>query len=218
MTEDDTWQSNFIEFKSGLLSRVQGAAQTWLSSLSLLLGLYTTAVVVNGGSAIVDLPGGVVVRALAVAFAVAVFGLSMSAVAYGAMATFGGLGLLAESPPMFSKDWIDNLWNGLDLAADATWETYKQRTEQQAGRRRKYLHHSRVLGVFAGLVAGLFALLVLTLRAFASTPVPAPTDLIVVHGGGQVTCGAATTDAAGRVYVAGVSLSDATQLIRVDHC
>jgi hypothetical protein len=88
--EADSWKKDYDDFVHGRMARVQTAAQQWLVTMTALLGLFSTAIIVGGANTIdkVSLP-----QPLVIALAAVVYLLALAAEIYGALATFGGLGL-----------------------------------------------------------------------------------------------------------------------------
>jgi hypothetical protein len=226
-----SWRREFQEWKHGRAARMQTSAQSWLGVMTTLLGLFSTVVVINRGTALSELPVGTVGRGLLFGLAVIAYGLAFAAVVSGALATFSGLGLglvtrprlkgwLGRLPdPLRAKavEWV-TLWSPSPLAGhpDFRWETYRDHQLSQADKLRRYLHRSRLLGIAAAFLAAVLALVVLGIGAFAH-PSQSPSSVVVVHGG-QVTCGSINVGADGRTRVGGREISRATQVVAVAHC
>jgi hypothetical protein len=231
-SEAAAWEREFQQFVHGRVALTQTGAQSWLAVMTTLLGLFSAVVVVNGSTAISELPVGPVGRVLVFGFAVLVYGLTFIAVIYGALATFGGLGLGLPGPPLPNtlnrlspgplRPVGKKLWEWWTPTPMAHWlpilsgETYRIHQLPLADRLRRYLRRSRLLGIAAALLAGGLALMVLGIGAFVH-PVQAPASVVVVQGG-QVMCGSIKVDANGQTLVGGRVISRATQVVVVAHC
>jgi hypothetical protein len=158
------------DFIVGRYGRVQAAAQTWLSIMTTLFGLFTTVVVVGGAKTISEIQGGLPWRVGVVVGAAAVFLLAFAATMYGLFASWGGLGGLKnekDDPKAGQSGWsgLRSMWSPEDLTLpdveDADWQKFRAYTVIRANRNRKRLHRSRVLSVMAVASAGLlgFALI-----------------------------------------------------------
>ena len=89
---DKTWQTEMQTFIVGRYDRVQTAAQTWLTIMTTLFGVFSTVVVVSGAKTIMDLKGGLPWQIPVIIGAFAVFALAFAATMYGLFASWGGLG------------------------------------------------------------------------------------------------------------------------------
>jgi hypothetical protein len=89
---DKTWQTEMQTFIVGRYDRVQTAAQTWLTIMTTLFGVFSTVVVVNGAKTIKELKGGLPWQIPVIIGAFAVFALAFAATMYGLFASWGGLG------------------------------------------------------------------------------------------------------------------------------
>ena len=94
VVEDDNWKTEMQNFILNRYARVQTAAQTWLTIMTTLFGLFSTVVVVSGAKTISDIQGGLPWRIGVVAGAGAVFVLALAATGEGLLASWGGLGSL----------------------------------------------------------------------------------------------------------------------------
>jgi len=88
---DSTWQTEMQTFIVGRYDRVQTAAQTWLTIMTTLFGVFSTVVVVSGGKTISEIQD-LRLRIVVVVVAALVFGLAFAATMYGLFASWGGLG------------------------------------------------------------------------------------------------------------------------------
>jgi hypothetical protein len=123
------------------------------------------------------------------------FVFAMLAMIAGAAATWGGLSALDGAlPPVreggvfrpilffaFDREPLPEFPPAPNDNNGAKWEIRYRRT---AVSRRNLLHASRTLGVFTVAIVAALAVVLLLAGAVA----PAPTDVIVVHGG-HLTCG-----------------------------
>jgi hypothetical protein len=118
----------------------------------------------------------------------------------------GWLGKLPETVQGKAMEW-SAFWSPISLTAhpDYTWETYRNRQLRQADQLRRYLHRSRLLGIAAAFLAGVLALVVLGIGAFAEHA-PTPTSVVVIADG-VVTCGAIDVGADGQTRVGGRVIS-----------
>jgi len=164
---DARWQTEMQDFIVGRYGRIQAAAQTWLSIMTGLFGLFSTVVVVSGAKTISEIHGGQPWRIGVVVGAVAVFVLAFVATMYGLFASWGGLGGLKneqDDPKEPPSGWqeLRSIWSptGLTVAEveDARWPSFREYTVIRANRNRKHLHRSRVLGVTSVAAAGLLGL------------------------------------------------------------
>lgn len=89
---DSTWQTEMQTFTVSRYDRVQAAAQTWLTIMTTLFGVFSTVVVVSGARTIKEIKGGLPWQIGVVAGAFAVFALAFAATMYGLFASWGGLG------------------------------------------------------------------------------------------------------------------------------
>jgi hypothetical protein len=228
------WTRELQDFTTRRLALVQTAAQSWLAVMTTLLGLVSVVAVLNHGTAISELPIGLLGRAAVFAVAVVVYLLAFIAVVYGALATFGGLGLPkpqdAPSPaaagsrraqprqqaPLHAK--LHEWWTPIPDAGrpEPGWEEYKRSRVRQADEFCRYLHRSRILGVLAALGVGVLAIVVLGIGAFHH-PQQAGPSVVVVHDG-QVTCGSISLGADGQTRIGGRVIAKATQVAVVAHC
>ncbi len=101
---DSTWQTEMQNFIVGRYDRVQAAAQTWLTIMTTLFGVFSTVVVVSGARTIHDIHGGLPWRIGLVAGAAAVFVLAFVATMYGLFASWGGLGADLQREPKTEAD------------------------------------------------------------------------------------------------------------------
>jgi hypothetical protein len=191
--EDQRWEREREDAEHTRLARVQSSANVWLGILGTLFGLSGAVVLVKGSTAFVTsthnawLHWGLIVL-VGTTFAVAILALMM-----GGAATWGGLVNPADPHPA-KHPFLDQLilafggtdskesikyWQGND-----TPETYKDKYNRWADRRRAYLHASRGLGVAAALLAGCVVIWIFA----AGTASQASPDIIVIHQG-RVTCG-----------------------------
>jgi hypothetical protein len=186
---DSAWQNQMQNFFVGRYDRVQAAAQTWLTIMTTLFGVFSTVAVIGGPKTITEIHGGLGWRIGVVAGAAAVFVLAFAATMYGLFASWGGLGAGLEpeqnnKPVPHGRPWpwfpvltvvvsaevfwqeLREMWSPQDLTlaeiADPLWHRYRSEYAlKRANRNRRRLHRSRVLGVAAVVVAGLlgFALI-----------------------------------------------------------
>jgi hypothetical protein len=161
------WQTVMQNFIVGRYDRVQAAAQTWLTIMTTLFGVFSTVVVVSGARTISEIHGGLPWRIGVVAGAAAVYLLAFVATMYGLFASWGGLGAGLQHEPK-KPVWreLKDMWWPKDLTLAEIkypdWHNYRGKyTLDRANQNRKRLHRSRVLGVTAVAFAGLlgFALI-----------------------------------------------------------
>jgi hypothetical protein len=163
-----TWETAVQNFIVGRYDRVQAAAQTWLTIMTTLFGVFSTVVVVSGAKTITEVKGGLPWQWGVLAGAAAVFLLAFAATMYGLFASWGGLGAgLQEEPKKRVWQELKDMWwpapLKLDDIEDLYWQRYRRKyTLDRANLNRKRLHRSRVLGVAAVTCAGglAFALIV----------------------------------------------------------
>src|SRR5262245_30621939 len=219
--EAQAWTDDYHAFLRGRVASVQRAAQAWLGVMTTLLSLFSILVLLNQGQALGDLPIGTGWLAVLYAVAALAFGLAFVALVLGARATFGGLGMGGDDSQAGGPA---GLWHSLHkewkpdpvpVSWDRDWREYREH-QARADVLRKYLHRSRILGVLAAVVVGVLSLAVLGIGAFGE-PDEAPTKVVVVDRG-RVYCGPLTTDAQGRVTIAGQTFRRATQVLRVGSC
>jgi hypothetical protein len=161
---DSAWETQTHNFIVGRYDRVQAAAQTWLTIMTTLFGVFSTVVVVSGPKTISDIHGGLPWRIGVAAGAAAVFVLAFAATMYGLFASWGGLG--AGLKPEEKKNfWLElkEMWQPEPLDPAETiapgWKKYRDKyTVDRANQNRKRLHRSRILGVTAVTCAGGLAL------------------------------------------------------------
>jgi hypothetical protein len=161
---DSKWQTATQNFMLGRYDRVQAAAQTWLTIMTTLFGVFSTVVVLGGAKTISDIQGGLGWRIGVVAGSALVFLLALAATMYGLFASWGGLGSLKdethdpEHPPSGWQD-LKDMWSPQGLTPGQfehpDWQMYRTYTLARANQNRKRLHRSRVLGVAAVIFAGL---------------------------------------------------------------
>jgi hypothetical protein len=166
---DEQWQAEMQNFIVGRYGRVQAAAQTWLTIMTTLFGLFSTVVVVSGAKTISEIGGGQPWRIGVVAGAAAVFLLAFAATMYGLRASWGGLGglMTEQDDPKEPSGWSElcSMWRPKDLTVSevegADWQKFREYTLARANRNHQRLRRSRVLGVMAVASAGLlgFALI-----------------------------------------------------------
>jgi len=89
---DSRWQTEMQNFIVGRYDRVQAAAQTWLTIMTTLFGVFSTVVVVSGARTIKEIKGGLPWQIGVAAAGAAVFVLAFVATMYGLFASWGGLG------------------------------------------------------------------------------------------------------------------------------
>jgi hypothetical protein len=161
------WQAEMQNFIVGRYDRVQAAAQTWLTIMTTLFGVFSAVVVVGGARTISEIHGGLPWRIGAVAGAAAVYVLAFAATIYGLFASWGGLraDLQREEEKSVWRE-LKDMWSPkkLELAEikDPHWPDYRRKYAlDRANKNRKRLHRSRILGVTAVAFAGLlgFALI-----------------------------------------------------------
>ena len=164
---DSTWQTEMRNFIVGRYERVQAAAQTWLTIMTTLFGLFSAVTLIGGPKTITDINGGLPWKIGVVAGAAAVFVLAFVATMYGLFASWGGLwaGLQPDPEKPVWRE-LKDMWSPEPLTPEEIqhpdWHDYRRYyTLDRANRHRKRLHRSRVLGVTAVAFAGLlgFALI-----------------------------------------------------------
>jgi hypothetical protein len=217
------WERDYRQFVHGRVERTQAQAQSWLGVMSTLLGLYSAVVVINHGTTINELPVGSGWRIVVYLLAVLAYGLAVSAVFYGAWATWGGLALGSNhgEAKIQESGWFKRNWSptphGEQMPTTGRWKDYQKNQFDLADKLRTRLHRSRVLGSFAVFLAATLAMVVLGIGAFVQppAPTPAPTSVVVVHAG-RVICASIGDD--GLARVGGQVISQATQVVVVAHC
>ena len=216
----DGWAEDLENFVRGRVNRVQTAAQFWLGTMTTLLGLFSALIVFNGGQSLAELPVGTPVRIVLYVATVTVYCCAFGAVVLGARATFGGLTLAQGDEPATRTPlrWVASKWSpdSMDDPTDFGWREFREHQMARADRLRTHLHRSRALGVLAILLAGLLALVVLAVGAFADQPADR-TYVVVVHDG-EVSCGAIGISNSGRTTIGGRVVEGVRQLVPVAHC
>lgn len=194
ITKDERrWEQEREDAEHTRLTRVQSSANVWLGILGTLFGLSGAVVLVKGSTAFVVsthntwLHWGLIVL-VGATFATAILALMM-----GGAATWGGLVNPADPHPAehpFLDQFIltfgarDSKKSIRYWQESASPETYREKYNRWADRRRAYLHASRGLGVAAALLAGCVVIWIFA----AGTVSQASPSIIVVHQG-RVTCG-----------------------------
>jgi hypothetical protein len=236
--EDDSEAAGWIresrQLVYGQVTQIESQAQSWVGVISTLLGLFSAVVVIGRGTAINELPVGIVWRGVVFTFAVITYGLAFIAVVYGLWATWGGLGqhLSAKGEAKTQKrsgrpgqleNWFMHLWRPQSQSeqlkrglSNEYWHEYMDKQLDLADELRKPLYRSRLLGVAAVVLAGLLAITVLGFSTFAQSA-QAPTLVVVVHDG-QMTCGPIHVGADGQTQVSGRVIPETTQVVVVSHC
>jgi len=211
--EDSQWLEDYYTFLHTRLDRVQAAAQVWLGVLTTLVGLASSVVLIKGSTLLTGLTSSQAFLWLSIGLIALGFVFAMLAMIGGAAATWGGLSDLeaVDSPVREGGVFRPILFFAFDKQSlpkstesanyGARWKNRIQRT---AISRRNLLHASRAPGVItAGIVAALAVVLL-----FAGAVAPAPTDVIVVHGG-HLTCGPLST---------AEKFADVTRVVPVSQC
>ncbi|MBN9099332.1 MAG: hypothetical protein J0I49_14635 [Pseudonocardia sp.] len=193
VAEAQRWTDDYQDFVHTRMIRVQAAAQQWLVTMTALLGVFSAVTVLGGPTTIDTAPAGAA-QWIVLGMAGLVYLLAFAAVYYGALATFGGLGLRPATPQErdYARDaaalqTCPDSSNTDQLAADVTrlarlrratprqewWRArpisggvraYIDSYEFKTNTLRANLHRSRVLGISAAILSGVLAWTLLLLR------------------------------------------------------
>jgi hypothetical protein len=219
--ETDAWEKELHEFVLHRFSLVQSAAQFWLGTMTTLVALFSALIVINQGESLAELPVAAPVRVGLYVIVVGVYLCAFGAVILGAQASFGGLSFGTSARISLLRHPIKELkrqWSPEPMPDPESFTApqFRDLRQRRADRARRYLHRSRALGTLALVVAGVLALVVLAIGAFADDA-PAPTYVVVIHDG-AVTCGALERTVGGHTLIGGEEFEEVSHLTAVPAC
>jgi len=193
-TDDHLWLEDYQRFEHTRLDRVQAAAQVWLGVLTTLVGLAGSVVLIKGNALLSGLTSSLICQWVTICLIVLGFGFALLAIISGAAASWGGLSAVDHgSMPGYRKLVFrvilrfafdkEPMPESLAVEPKSKAARYRDRYQRAAVSRRNLLQASRALGILtAGIIAALAVVILLE-----GVIAPAPTDVMVIHGG-RLTC------------------------------